>query len=411
MEKHKISIKSARRIVLHAQLLDDKTKLPKGKEGVAQTIETLGYVQIDTINVIERAHHHTLWNRRPDYHPDMLHELQAKDRRVFEYWGHAHSYLPMSDYRYYLRRMREYENPHSKWEKQQMDKYGHLMEPMMERIRNEGPLSSKDFESAPESERKPMWHPKPARAALSLLVWKVELMISERRNNQKVFDLTERVLPDNVDTSVPDPDELGQFLVRRALSALGVATEKEIRNHIDAAGKEVISKSLNDLEESVEVIRVKIKGLENIAYYAFLDTIEKSTKQNRLKDKVILLSPFDNLIIQRDRIKRLFDFEYALECYTPPVKRDYGYYVLPILWGDQLVGRLDPKTDRKEKTLIIRNLVFETNFKEIDKFLPAFADSMGYFARFNNCERIVFEKISPANLQKKLEQWVKEPGF
>ena len=229
-------------------------------------------------------------------------------------------------------------------------------------------------------------------------------MISERRNNIKVFDLTERVLPAEVDTSIPDSDELGQFLVRRALSALGVATEKEIRNHIDAAGKEVISKSLNDLEESGEVIRIEIKGLENIAYYAFLNTIEKSTKQNRLKDKMILLSPFDNLIIQRDRIKRLFDFEYALECYTPPVKRVYGYYVLPILWGDQLVGRLDPKTDRKEKTLIIRNLVFETNFKEIDKILPAFADSMGYFARFNNCGRIVFEKISPVNLQENLEQ-------
>lgn len=113
-DSHSISLTRARRLALHAQGLDGRMKLPRGHDGVADIIEHLGYIQIDTISVIERAHHHTLGSRRPDYHPDMLHRLQAIDRRVFEYWGHAASYLPMSDYRYYLPRMKAFCDPHTK---------------------------------------------------------------------------------------------------------------------------------------------------------------------------------------------------------------------------------------------------------------------------------------------------------
>jgi uncharacterized protein YcaQ len=151
--------------------------------------------------------------------------------------------------------------------------------------------------------------------------------------------------------------------------------------------------------------------MEDKNYHAFPETMEKSSSLKRLPNKVILLSPFDNLIIQRDRTKRLFGFDYALECYTPPAKRIYGYYVLPILWRDKLVGRLDPKTDRKKKTLIIRNLVFEDGFSQYEEFLPAFADSMASFARFNKCEKLEFEKVSPAKTRKKLEALMKKQGF
>ncbi|MHC4757612.1 MAG: DNA glycosylase AlkZ-like family protein [Planctomycetota bacterium] len=125
MNKTTVSLKQARRMVLNAQLLDGPVKLSKGKEGAAQTVEKLGYVQIDTISVIERAHHHTLWSRRADYDPQMLHDLQAKDRRIFEYWGHAASYLPISDYRYYLPRMKAYHDPKGKYEKERLEKSGY----------------------------------------------------------------------------------------------------------------------------------------------------------------------------------------------------------------------------------------------------------------------------------------------
>ena len=152
-----LSLEQARRLTLRAQLLDGRGRPPRGKEGVARTIEHLGYVQIDTISVVQRAHHHTLWNRRADYDPTMLHALQATDRRVFEYWGHAASYLPLSDYRFYLPKMQSFQTPSSRWERDRLEKHGHLMKPVLERIREEGPLSSKDFKAPPDTKRGTWW--------------------------------------------------------------------------------------------------------------------------------------------------------------------------------------------------------------------------------------------------------------
>ncbi|KPL06642.1 hypothetical protein AMJ86_07700 [bacterium SM23_57] len=404
MKQLQISSELARRLALHSQLLDGGTELPEDKEGVAQTIEKLGYIQIDTINVIERAHHHTLWTRRPDYHQDMLHQLQAVDRRVFEYWGHAASYLPMSDYRYYLPKMRNFMKSESNWWRNWMKKHGHLMKPVLERIRNEGPLSSKDFEPPPGSTRGPWWDWKPTKAALEILFWQGDLMISERRNFQRVYDITERVLPQGIDTRDPDEDELGQFLVRRALSAYGVATEKEIRDHIHAANKNVISKSINDLIVTGKVIPINIEGNTKTPYYTLTESIEKSANLTPTASQVFLLSPFDNLIIQRNRTTRLFGFDYALECYVPPAKRKYGYYVLPILWGEQFVGRLDPKVDRRKKTLIIRHLILEPDFSPSGEFLSAFVGKLSDFSRFNQCEKIVLEKTTPSEMKEKLQR-------
>lgn len=156
-------------IALNRQLFDRRIKFPKGNEGVAQAIEHLGYVQIDTISVIERAHNHTLWTRRPDYEPNMLHELLAKDRRIFEYWGHAASYLPMCDFRFYLPQMKRYEEPHSKWEKDRVEKYGHMMKPVLGRIRNEGALGSKDFEASVGTKTGNWWDWRPTKVALEML--------------------------------------------------------------------------------------------------------------------------------------------------------------------------------------------------------------------------------------------------
>jgi uncharacterized protein YcaQ len=407
MKKAQISLKQGRRMVLNAQLLDGPAKLPKGKEGVAQTVEELGYVQIDTISVIERAHHHTLWSRRADYDPQMLYDLQAKDRRIFEYWGHAASYLPMSDYRYYLPRMQAYHDPKGKWEKERLEKYGHWIKPVLKRVLKEGPLSSKDFEPTGKKGG-PWWDWKPAKAALELLFWRGELMITERRNFHRVYDLTERVLPKGVDTCVPDDDELGQFLVRRALSAYALAQEKEIREHIRAASKKVISKSLADLVDLGEVMALRIKEDTDADYYALSEAITKSAKFREKQPRVFILSPFDNLIIQRERVKNLFGFDYALECYLPAAKRKFGYFTLPILCGENFVGRLDPKADRKKKTFVVRKLAFEPGLKALDEFLPIFANRLTELARFNQCEKIKLEKVAPKNIKVTLERLLKE---
>jgi len=158
-----ITIDQARRLAVQRQLLV-APDLPIGKEGAAWVIEKLGYVQIDTINVINRAHHHILWTRLPDYRLEILDELLATDRRIFEYWGHAASYLPMADYRFYRSAMLRPSDPHSKWEQERLRNFGHLMQPVLERIRAEGPLGVKDFAPSGEWREKPVGRPQTGKS-------------------------------------------------------------------------------------------------------------------------------------------------------------------------------------------------------------------------------------------------------
>ncbi len=408
MTKVSISLKDARRLAINAQLLDGRTKFPDGKDGVARTIEHLGYIQIDTIAVIERAHHHTIWNRRPDYSRELLHQLQAVDRRIFEYWGHAMSYLPISDYRFYLPRMKRFADPYSKWEKERYEKYGQMMEPVLERIRAEGALSAKDFLTPGKRRSGGWWDWRPAKVALEMLFWRGDLMITERRNFQRVYDLTERVLPDNVDTSFPDNDRLGRFFVGRALAAHGLATEKEIVDHIDSVERPTIVNALEKMQADGEILNISVAGTENSEYYAFSDVIDKLSNIRKPVARVFLLSPFDNLIILRDRLNRLFNFDYALECYTPAPRRIHGYFVLPILYGDTFAGRLDAKAERKSRVLVIRKLVLEDGFKASDRFLAEFTASLIRFMTFNGCETIKLEKVSPAALKRELNRAIKQ---
>lgn len=398
-----LSAHFARRLAIQSQLLNHS--LPRSKQGALQAIEHLGYVQIDTIAVIERAHHHTLWTRQPNYRPSMLHELQAADRGVFEYWGHAASYLPMSDYRYYLPKMQSYHNPQGKWEQQLLAKSGHLLEPVLKRVREEGPLTAQDFEPAAGKKRAGWWDWKPAKAALELLFWRGDLMIAERRNFQRVYDLRERVLPQGVDTSMPDEGELGAFLVRRALRSLGVATPPELQDHIRTTSRRVISRALDRLVESGEVVPVSIPGGSKEQDYALPEYLQISP---RISKRVSLLSPFDNLIANRDRVSRLFGFDYMLECYVPAAKRIYGYFVLAILWGTEFVGRLDPKADRQREVLVIHNLQFEPDFEQFDRLLPKLADRLLAFSRFNGCRQIELKRVSPQRIKRPLAELFQE---
>ncbi len=385
-----ISPAEARRIVLQAQGLDGGWSLPAGKEGAAEAIERLGYVQIDTIAVIERAHHHVLWTRHPQYAPAMLDELLSRDRRVFEYWTHAASYIPLRDYRYYLPRMRAFaKRPRTRqWRKENRP----LMRQVLERIREEGALASADF-ADPREKRGPWWDWKPAKRALETLFWTGELMISGRRSFQRLYDLTERVLPPEVDATEPRPEEVARYVVRQMLASQGIVTAKEAGWWLK--DRKRVAAALAELEESGEVVPVRIEGSESLTQYLRPAVLASRLQRQLDRETVRLLSPFDNLIIDRGRALRFFGFDYRLECYTPAPKRRYGYFTLPILWGDQLVGRLDPKVDRKRKTFYIRNLVLEPQFRELEALAPALARTLREFASFHECEEIVLERATP----------------
>jgi len=404
MAATRISRTMARRIVLKTHLLDGRTRMPAGKEGVARTIESLGYVQIDTIAVIERAHHVALWTRRPDYEPGMLDGLQAKDRRVFEYWSRALFYLPMSDFRYFLPRMKRFEDPYSRWEKDRLGKYGHMMKPALEALRRSGPASSRELAEKLGTGKTSDDMRKPTKSALELLHLRGEVLVAERKNFHRVYDLTERILPPGIDTSFPTDAEVGRYCILRALGTYGLATEAEIRQFSHAAKRESITAALRELVEGGEVVPVGLEGESNSDNYALAGTLLASRGLRPARPAVRLLSPFDSLVIQRDRVKRLFDFDYTLECYIPPARRKVGYFVHPILFGEELVGRLDPKADRKSKTLLVQSLRLEPGFDPGEVFLRALAERVREFARFNACERVKIVKTSPANFKKRLER-------
>lgn len=399
MPTESISRQDARRLALHAQMLYDPPTLSPGIEGVTQVVERLGYIQIDTIQAIRRAHHHVLWTRLPDYDPGMLYTSLAAERRVFEYWAHALSYVPMSDYRFYLPRMQRRFDPYAKWEENRFARYEHLFAPILERIRAQGPLTSSEI-SLPEGLTEGLSGRDPTKSALELLLLEGRLMVHERRAFERVYDLTKRVLPADVDTRVPAADEVARHFLWRALSAHGIARERDVREHIEAADKETLKEALADLVASGEIKQVTVEGMARTRFYALQETLMRTIAP--VPPQVHLLSPFDNLVALRDRMKKLFEFDYALECYKPASKRKYGYFVLPVLWGDTLVGRFDPKADRKKKTLVIHSLVFEEGFEDYEGLLPALGAKLVELARFSDCAHVEIEQVSPESIRDPL---------
>lgn len=393
MEKTEISLDEAKRFIINSQLLDKSTKT----DNLIEIFETLGYIQIDTISKINRSHHHTLWTRIPEYNEENLFSLQSKEKKIFEYWGHAMSFLPMSEYRFMIPKMENFKNPSSFWVKNHLTKSKDYLNKVKKRIEIEGPLSSKDFDSN-KKKNNGWWDWKPAKFALEYLFWCGDLMVRERKGFRKIYDLTERVLPENINLQKPKKLELAEFLVKKGLSAMGIATENELTSFLQSsasrdtelliADKNTINETIKILIESRKIIKIIIENNQKRPYYALKEKLNQFNPKVEVDPVLHLLSPFDNLIIARKRVKNLFDFNYTLECYKPAAKREYGYFVLPILYKKDLVGRMDPNADKKKKILYINNLIFEDVFNPDLDFFTLFADKLVSFAKFNNCNQI-----------------------
>ncbi len=402
----RISLQQARRLILTCQGLDGSWRLPSGKEGAARTVERLGFVQIDTIAVIERAHHHTLWTRRPDYRPDMLDELLGDDRRVFEYWAApAAAYVPMVDYRWYLPRMRRFREggSQSKW----LAAHRGLVREVLARIKCEGPLGSSDFEAPPGATRGTWWDWKPAKIALEFLFNRGQLMISRRRKFERRYDLTERVLPPGLDTREPDLPETYRFGLRRYLAAHGLATVRDLRW---GSAWRLPAETLRELVTAGEVVRVEIEGLENEPHYGLKKVIDAAGRRKSRATLLHLLSPFDSIAGDRLRLRRLFGFDYKIECYVPKPKRRYGYFCLPIVWGERFVGRLDSKADRRTGRYLVHHLHLESGVAVTDELLTTLAGTLRRFATFNGCEKVVVSASSPRSLRGALVNELRRPS-
>jgi uncharacterized protein YcaQ len=377
-----LSTSQARKLVLHSQHLPPGKQTGRAKDATLTAIEQLGYIQIDTISVIQRAHHHTLWNRSPRYHPTQLEQLLA-EKKVFEYWSHAAAYLPMRDYRFSLHRKNAiFSGEQGHWYRRDPK----MMKYVLDRISIEGPLMAKDF--AHTGEKIGSWAHKPAKQALEYLFMQGDLMILRRSNFHKVYELTERVLPSSVDDTPPTSEEYVRFLVSNFLKANGVGTVQEF-SYLLKNIKPWISKTLKQMQADRELLVVCIAGVN---YYVLPGSLALLDKP--LSRKLKILSPFDNLLIQRNRMRTLFDFDYQIECYLPVHKRVFGYFVLPILWGGRLAGRMDCKADRKTQILHVYNLNFEPWIKNKEALIFSLRKELSAFMTFNGSTHIVLDNVS-----------------
>ena len=391
----RLSPAEARRIALSAQKIWPARSFGRGQTATLNAIRHLGYIQLDTISVVQRAHHHTLWNRAPGYRPEHLDRLQ-RTKQIFEYWSHAAAYLSIEDYRFCLPRMREFAGGKKHWYKQNKK----LNAEVLARIRGEGPLQARDFEHQ-RTAQPGWWEWKPAKRALENLFMAGELCITHREGFQKVYDLTERFLPEGLNTAPPTAAEFSRWLIRRYLQAHGIALTREI-SYLRPSTKPGIEKALADMQEQGEVIPLQLGD----ARYHALPDFPALLKNRQPRNKIKILSPFDNLLIQRKRAQALFDFDYQIECYTPAPKRIYGYFTLPLLWGSRLVGRMDAKAARAEKRFVVKNLALEPGLKDLDQFATAFTAALRAFVEFNGCVDLEVERVSCAGVKEMvLREW------
>ena len=387
-----LSIQQARKLVLLSQRLPPTKQSGSAISATLSAIEHLGYIQIDTISVVQRAHHHTLWNRNPRYQTAHLDQLIA-DRQVFEYWSHAAAYLPMCDYRYSLPRKQALASGKQEhW----YERDERLMKLVLERITAEGPLMAKDFEHV--GKRTGEWKSKPAKRALEYLFMQGELMVPCRVNFHKVYDLTERVLPEGTDTTLPSPEQNARFLITRYLQANGLGQSAEIA-YLLKNTKPLVAETLQEMVSNKELLQVSTGGQRYYALPASLDLLNRPLARSKLK----ILSPFDNLLIQRKRMQVLFNFDYLLECYLPETKRRHGYFSLPILWNGKLVARMDCKTERKKSLLHLHHLILEPSLAITDAFALALSKELGPFLQFNHCNKLLLHRATPANFKPLLQ--------
>jgi hypothetical protein len=383
MNRIALTKSQARKIVLHAAGLSKRAQFGKGMEAVCKLIDHLGFVQIDTNYVVERAHHHTIAARVPDYKPEWLDELQA-DGRIFEFLTYATGYIPMHDFRFSQPVKESFLSRRKPLTQAEIN----LMDKILDRISRDGPLMARDFEYDRVEASSGWWDWRPSKIALERLHLEGRLMTTRKKDFQKVYDLPKNIVPGDIDTTPPTAEEFARHVVHRALKALGIAYVKDITRPARFVKGHSVRTELQRLVEAGEVCQVEIKGLNTAPLYMLPGYAGRKID---LSDDAFILSPFDVLNVLRHRLHDFFDFDYQVECFVPEPKRKYGYFSLPVLIGDTFVARMDSKADRKQGVLTIHNLHFEP-LKLTKPMVGKVADAIETFAKFNQCKAITIKK-------------------
>jgi uncharacterized protein YcaQ len=344
-----IAAARARALWLDAQRLTTPAPFGAGAEAVRQATAHLGYVQIDTIHVIERSHHHVLYSRIPAYRKQDLEQAQAQDKSVFEYWTHALAYVPIADYRMYVAQMARYRAQADAAGKIDPADYARLLR----RIRNDGPLSIRDIDDDVLVEKTHPWGSrKPSRAALRYGFFSGDLVVAQRNGMLKTYELAARHFGWSRRPRPVSDAQYARYLLERALRAQGLVGVDSIC-YGNAGAKPAVRALLAAAVAARRLLPVHLQGQEQAALWAAPALLEHAPP---LPDDSLaqLLSPFDPLLIQRKRLQQFFGYEHRFEAYVPAPQRVLGYFALPVLVGDRIVAALDLKMDRQAGRLLIQ---------------------------------------------------------
>jgi uncharacterized protein YcaQ len=347
IQLHPLTKLQARRIWIGAQRLDTPAPFGTGAPAVAEAIAHLGYVQIDTINVIERSHHHILFTRIPDYRRADLRQAQSLDRSVFEYWTHALSYVASADFRFFI--------PDMKLHKREGHRWFANVKPSdtrkVMRLLREGALTIRDIEDDVLTEKEHLWASrKPSKRALQLAFYTGAVTVSERNGMLKTYELMGRHFGWDKPPKSATTGEITAYLLDRALRSQGVVSLESVC-HLDAPRKQAVRALIQRRVRHGELVGVALEGAGKQEHWASPEALAEGRETSGL---VHILSPFDPLIIQRKRTHLIFDYEHRFEAYVPKPKRKFGYFALPVLVGEDIVAALDLKTDRQNRKLLMQ---------------------------------------------------------
>lgn len=398
-----LSIKTARTLAVIKQGLDQRPPMAD-KQTLLDTIRRIGLLQLDTVNVIARSHYLVMLSRVGLYDRADLDALSYPDRSLFESWAHAACLIPVEDYEYFapVIATRQESPIHPYRLKRMGDDPQAVLDDVLAQIKANGPMASKDFED-PRGQRGTWWDWKPAKHALAALYDQGRLMVDRRINFQIQYNLPERVLPASAEPPTKTVDDYQRWATLRGLSRLGVATASQVSDYYRLRTP-VTREILETLEAEDAVVPVEVEGWSNRAYLNPTDMplLEEIAQGKHQPTLTTFLSPFDNLTWNRERLADLFGFDYRIELYTPKLQRKYGYYVLPILHKGQFVGRLDPKADRKTKTLIIHAIYLEPGVEMTDELVAGIADALREFITFHGSEKLTIGRSEPGTLKEAL---------
>ena len=377
----KISNREARRLWLDRQGLLETPTGHLDQQGLASIIERLGFVQLDTIRIIARAHDHILWSRNQNYREPMLDQLM-RDRMVFEHFTHDASVLPMTSYPFWRR---QFERMRARVES---SRWYELMPPRRERenilrrVEAEGPLSTRDFEARAKPKSDHAWARPPHKVALDYYWYAGVLATCHRKNFIKHYNVSEKVIPgEHRERSITDAKQL-DWLCSNGLERLGFATEGDLQRFWDAADLDEVKGWTK--KNRKKLVDVEIEGADGGAYKALApaDIEERLKALTPATTRLRLLNPFDPVIRDRRRLERLFGFDYRVEMFTPAAKRQYGYYVYPILEGERFVGRIEVRADRKNGALSVDNIWWERGVKVTNARLKKLDAELERIGRF-----------------------------